>query len=1098
MAPTSPTATSTTTLVFAKLDPILQGLLAELTALKGIIPSVVSTDRHEATLVRRFRNIAGSLEALSRGVQSLIWEKGETSNSVGREPTEDILLLRRQRNEQCTKSLCLLADYVTLPLTAIFHLSLREIFVADVEETHKGDEWQRTLRIRRSYVFQMHRLAASAIRTYVEATSLPSGGPRLDETSREDGVGCGRNPSNLLPSDTRIKYLVALIQSMPSFLELNETTSTTTTTTTTTTTIITTQGSSLDDGSDSWVAILETAQSLLATFRSDRDHPDTDARGSSHRDTEISHGRLLEAWYGTLSMRLVDCLTAFLANHPAKNNAPFFSPLVRRAALATLGLLLKITMEVCGHGPSDGAKNGASQPSLSPSSFWRSVFPGVFAALYQQTMDGTLVYGNQRRSEASSSSSSLRIELQAMSLDSLIVLFRATLLSSNRSISNPARPGTNLLDEDSNSSPDGYSDTNDLLARLTSMVATVTIHDSNGNNKNRGDGSGSDRNEKPSNKESDEDEQEFFRRVKHRVEGPLLAVLRKLSVSTSDDIRRKVVLLCKVLLLETEDRELWRNTSDDGLRSSAAVAMPSATVVGRVCFELCIGFQHDPDATVRTSSREIIERYIQCCKRQPGGDDSLPSSSPSDWMVPRTIELIQTLSALVHKGVDAASSRVHGATPAMELRAELNLVAGYLQFLVEYKNRETASKKHTGGTKESNGIAMTTTMDSACIYSELFDVDFDSWKDNKTNLVSVVIGRSEEDISSITIRGGSTLSVDRIQNAGLLTLKMMAYSCGLQNIEDLINTEHNQLVAAMVGRLRLLGGSKTPKYFSEAEEISHITKNATWIIGMMTKRIEQRYSESGERVPSPFFDSKQKTKSSIVDLVSLLDYRLDHLFLQKIPDDADVESICSLHKVLYDFFLQLFDVKKDHIYSYQMKNVDHGSKPPWLNLLSQFRKSDLELQDIDNDTKSKANEGSYLDINKTDITLFAKLVARDCYLLSSQSMKSRVSTCNAMTSAFKFLAFVGSEHDDPTDDTNLIRNTVLRQVAESWPSIRARLKTLSAEVSASSSIDNSSVVLMLSQSRTKTQGGTFKFEDLGVKKIFLAKLFELIATLNAN
>lgn len=176
-----------------------------------------------------------------------------------------------------------------------------------------------------------------------------------------------------------------------------------------------------------------------------------------------------------------------------------------------------------------------------------------------------------------------------------------------------------------------------------------------------------------------------------------------------------------------------------------------------------------------------------------------------------------------------------------------------------------------------------------------------------------------------------------------------------------------------------------------------------------------------------------------------------------------------------------------------MKNLEHDSTQPWLDMLSQFRKNDPNALDIDEMGRAKADGGRKLDIDKADITLFAKLVARDCYLLSYQKLKSRVSSCDALTNAFKFLAFIGSEHDDPTDETNLIRNTVLRQVAEAWPSIKARLKTLSEEVLALNSINNSSVVLVLSQSKIKAQGRTSKSEDVGVQRIFLAKLFELIA-----
>jgi len=52
-----------------------------------------------------------------------------------------------------------------------------------------------------------------------------------------------------------------------------------------------------------------------------------------------------------------------------------------------------------------------------------------------------------------------------------------------------------------------------------------------------------------------------------------------------------------------------------------------------------------------------------------------------------------------------------------------------------------------------------------------------------------------------------------------------------------------------------------------------------------------------------------------------------------------------------------------------------------------------------------------LDVTKGDISLFAKLIARGCYLLSNIKLDSRISSCDALTLAFKFLAFVGSEHD---------------------------------------------------------------------------------------
>ena len=95
-----------------------------------------------------------------------------------------------------------------------------------------------------------------------------------------------------------------------------------------------------------------------------------------------------------------------------------------------------------------------------------------------------------------------------------------------------------------------------------------------------------------------------------------------------------------------------------------------------------------------------------------------------------------------------------------------------------------------------------------------------------------------------------------------------------------------------------------------------------------------------------------------------------------------------------------------------MRNLEKESKQPWLDLLSQFRKAPLEPFNPDQYSHSdtKDNEARLLDVEKDDIALFAKLIARDCYLLSYRKLQSRISSCDAMTMAFKFLAFVGSEH----------------------------------------------------------------------------------------
>jgi hypothetical protein len=284
-------------------------------------------------------------------------------------------------------------------------------------------------------------------------------------------------------------------------------------------------------------------------------------------------------------------------------------------------------------------------------------------------------------------------------------------------------------------------------------------------------------------------------------------------------------------------------------------------------------------------------------------------------------------------------------------------------------------------------------------------------RDLKEVLVSVFYPIVEK-----TTRRGSKTSSDVIQQTGLSTLKIISLSCGLQSTEDLINVEQNRLIAAMVGRLRLPGGSRIPKNRDDAEEILSVAKTSTWALEMINRRNNQELELEK--------DSTYTTNSAVVDLVAMLDYRLDHLFLQKVLVDADVETVCSFHKAFFNYFLFLFEVKKEVTYSFEMKNVEKDSKRPWLDLLSQFRKIPLDTQETDDGDDAKENAGRLLDVTKSDIALFAKLIGRDCYLLSYHKLESRISSCDGLTIAFKFLAFVGSEHDVSTTDHRCMRSIV--------------------------------------------------------------------------
>jgi hypothetical protein len=73
----------------------------------------------------------------------------------------------------------------------------------------------------------------------------------------------------------------------------------------------------------------------------------------------------------------------------------------------------------------------------------------------------------------------------------------------------------------------------------------------------------------------------------------------------------------------------------------------------------------------------------------------------------------------------------------------------------------------------------------------------------------------------------------------------------------------------------------------------------------------------------------------------------------------------------------------------------------------------------------------------------------------------------------------------------LIRNSILRQVADSWPSVKARLATLSEEI-LNSYTRQSYVALILNPMASSQRGSEHKL-DISTQRIFLSKLLSLIA-----
>jgi hypothetical protein len=218
------------------LDPLLQRLLKLVTQYRELVEKTNSDSSRDNELL---------VEAIKSQIEVL----------------DQVQKALKQFGPPFAPSLIVLADYVSLPLTAIFHIKAPTILTDDNES-----ESIRRSQIRRSYIHKFYLSTAKTIQCYVQACSDLS-------TDSKDRLPVFLNSQHL------IKFLIALTNALPSDAELSNN-----------------SANSLDDGSELWIALLSTITTIVCVCKDD----------------------ISEAWDGTLVARLVDCTTS-LSNSPKQD-----------------------------------------------------------------------------------------------------------------------------------------------------------------------------------------------------------------------------------------------------------------------------------------------------------------------------------------------------------------------------------------------------------------------------------------------------------------------------------------------------------------------------------------------------------------------------------------------------------------------------------------------------------------------------------------------------------------------------------------------------------------------------------------------------------
>lgn len=250
----------------------------------------------------------------------------------------------------------------------------------------------------------------------------------------------------------------------------------------------------------------------------------------------------------------------------------------------------------------------------------------------------------------------------------------------------------------------------------------------------------------------------------------------------------------------------------------------------------------------------------------------------------------------------------------------------------------------------------------------------------------------------------SQTEFDTAQGAALRVLESAGHTLGRKDVDHMVHSEAQSLVAAMLGSLRLPGGIVRPSTH-DVRDLPNVARALRWTLDSLSRA--GRDSRNGDETAQI---------SMLVDLMSILEENFDHAFYQKLLSETAVDSLCALHKSFFEYALVCFGAANDTSYSYGARDIAFPSQPSWLDTLDNFREaSAIDLREETDPQRRNLEAGKLrlrtLQVTDKDIHLFSKIICRNCYLLSSPVLRIKIASSRGLVASFRFLAFVGSVHE---------------------------------------------------------------------------------------
>lgn len=334
-----------------------------------------------------------------------------------------------------------------------------------------------------------------------------------------------------------------------------------------------------------------------------------------------------------------------------------------------------------------------------------------------------------------------------------------------------------------------------------------------------------------------------------------------------------------------------------------------------------------------------------------------------------------------------------------------------------------------------------------------------------------------------------------IREAAKEVMDSLAVCRGLQNRSRLIIDRCGTLLAEMLSQLRIPGGGRWNGR-DDSEEIIQVAFALTWVLDECT--IDRSELHDGEPT---------STGSTLVELVGTLMDRIDHQFISRSMPEKVAFQLTRMYAAVFKYLKMLHFAVDDQ----KASVTGEGPANSWLKLLSLLERSPNEefrassAFDSDGDEGNSGREGVQRGIfGKLTVDLIADVMFRLCFLLSNDSLRVRIGACESMTHGFEYLAKVTTQLQGNEAEDAAIRNALYRQVATSWPSIKARLSTLTDNVvekhrPISSLLIVTATIPGRNSERTHGEssvGGSQRtLTDDGPIRFFLSRLYLLIASM---